>query len=304
MAEPTPGSTCKPLLSSTTFARPGRSKRMPAFFPRRRFILVALLLGTGVLPALAANNAAPAAPLSSAPLKPKHIGWSFEGPFGVYDRASLQRGFQVYKEVCSTCHALSSVTFRDLGPGGVGFSPAEVAAIAAEYSVPVGPHQKGKTGDAGGAQLLRAPTPADHFPHPFANEQAMRAAMNGAVPPDLSMIINARAGHSDYVYSIITGFGQTPPANEKMARGMQYNPYYPGHQIAMPPPLTDDSVTYADGTRPTTDQEARDVVSFLAWAGDPNMEERKSAIFRVILYIFVFIGLLYFSFHHIWRPWH
>ena len=277
---------------------------MPAFFPRRRFILVALLLGTGVLPALAANNAAPAAPLSSAPLKPKHIGWSFEGPFGVYDRASLQRGFQVYKEVCSTCHALSSVTFRDLGPGGVGFSPAEVAAIAAEYSVPVGPHQKGKTGDAGGAQLLRAPTPADHFPHPFANEQAMRAAMNGAVPPDLSMIINARAGHSDYVYSIITGFGQTPPANEKMARGMQYNPYYPGHQIAMPPPLTDDRVQYADGTKATIDQEARDVTTFLAWASEPTMEERKRTGVKVLIFLLFMTGVLYAAKRKIWLDVH
>jgi cytochrome c1 len=278
---------------------------MPAFFPRKRFILVALLLGTGVFPALAADNAAPAAPASSEPLQPKHVDWSFEGPFGVYDRASLQRGFQVYKEICSTCHALSHVAFRNLGdPGGVGFSPAEVAAIAAGYKVLAEPDQRGKTGDASGAPLMRAATPADYFPPPFPNEQAMRAAMNGALPPDLSLIVNARAGHSNYVYSIITGFGQTPPANEKMARGMQYNPYYPGHQIAMPPPLTDGGVTYADGTLATVDQEARDVVTFLAWAGDPKMAERKSASFSVILYFFLFTGLLYFSFRHIWRPWH
>ena len=200
---------------------------MPAFFSRKRFILVALLLGTDVFPALAADNAAPAAPVSSEPLQPKHVDWSFEGSFGVYDRASLQRGFQVYKEVCSTCHALSHIAFRNLGPGGVGFSPAEVAAIAAGYKVLAEPHQQGKTGDASGAPLMRAATPADYFPPPFPNEQAMRAAMNGALPPDLSLIVTARAGHSDYVYSIITGFGQTPPANEKMARGMQYNPYYP-----------------------------------------------------------------------------
>jgi len=158
---------------------------MPAFLPRRRSILVALLLGTGVFCALTADNAAPAAPLLSKPLQPKHLDWSFEGPFGVYDRASLQRGFQVYKEDCSTCHALNQLTFRDLGPGGVGFSPAEVAAIAAGYKVPAEPHQKGKTGDASGAPLMRTATPADHFPRPFPNEQAMRAAMNGALPPDL-----------------------------------------------------------------------------------------------------------------------
>ncbi|HUE66324.1 MAG TPA: cytochrome c1 [Rhizomicrobium sp.] len=278
---------------------------MAAFFPRKSFILVALLLGAGVFPALAANNAAPAAPVSSGPLQPKHVDWSFEGPFGVYDRASLQRGFQVYKEVCSTCHALSHVAFRDLcSPGGVGFSPAEVVAIAASYKVLAKPNQHGKIGNASGAPLMRAATLADYFPPPFPNEHSTRAVMNGALPPDLSLIVNARAGHSDYVYSIITGYGQTPPANEKMARGMQYNPYYPGHQIAMPPPLTDGGVTYVDGTVATVDQQARDVVSFLAWAGDPKMEERKSANFTVILYLFLFAGLLYFSFHHIWRPWH
>jgi ubiquinol-cytochrome c reductase cytochrome c1 subunit len=277
---------------------------MPAFFPRKRSVLVALLLGTGVIPALAADNAAPATPVSTEPLQPKHVYWSFEGPFGVYDRASLQRGFQVYKEVCSSCHALIHVAFRNLGPGGVDFSPKEVAAIAAGYKVLAEPDQQGNTGDASGAPAMRPATPADNFPPPFPNEQATRAAMNGALPPDLSLIVNARAGHSDYVYSIITGFGQTQPANEKMARGMQYNPYYPGHQIAMPPPLTDGSVTYADGTVATVDQEARDVVTFLAWAGDPKMEERKSAIFSVILYLFPVTGLLYFSFRHLWRPWH
>jgi ubiquinol-cytochrome c reductase cytochrome c1 subunit len=276
---------------------------MPAFLPRRCIILVALLLGTGVLQAWAANNAAPAAP-ESKPLQPRHVDWPFEGPFGAYDRASLQRGFQVYKEVCSTCHALSRVTFRDLGPGGVGFSPAEVAAIAARYRVPAEPRQKGKTGDTGAAPLMRTATPADYFPHPFPNEQAMRAAMNGRLPPDLSVIVNARAGHSDYAYSVITGFGRTPPANEKLARGMQYNPYYPGHQIAMPPPLTDSGITYADGTKATVDQQARDIVTFLAWAGDPKMENRKTITFGIILYVILFIGLLYFTFRHIWRPWH
>jgi cytochrome c1 len=278
---------------------------MPAFFLRKRFMLAALLLGAIVFPASAADNAAPAAPVSSEPLPPKHVGWSFEGPFGVYDRASLQRGFQVYKEVCSTCHALDHVAFRDLGdPGGTGFSPAEVAAIAASYKVPAAPNQEGKTTGAGGEALTRAATPADYFPPPFPNEQATRAAMNGALPPDLSLIVNARAGHSDYVYSIITGFGQTPPANEKMARGMQYNPYFAGHQIAMPPPLTEGGVTYADGTMATVDQEARDVVTFLTWAGDPKMEERKRTGFSVILYLFLFTGLLYFTFRRIWSRQH
>ena len=278
---------------------------MAAFFPRKSFILVALLLGAGVFVALAANNAASAAPVSSGPLQPKHVDWSFEGPFGVYDRASLQRGFQVYKEVCSTCHALSHVAFRDLcSPSGVGFSPAEVAAIAAGYKVLAKPNQRDKIGNASGAPLMRAATLADYFPPPFPNEHSMRAVMNGALPPDLSLIVNARAGHSDYVYSIITGFAQKPPANEKTARGMQYNPYYPGHQIAMPPPLTDGSLTYSDGTTTTVDQEARDVVTFLTWASDPKMDERKRTGFSVMIFLVLFAVLLHFSYKRVWRGEH
>ena len=158
---------------------------MPAFFPRKRIIFLVLLLYIGALPALAAGNVAPAAPVPSKPLQPKHIDWSFEGLFGAYDRPSLQRGFKVYKEACSSCHALSHVAFRDLGgPGGPGFSAAEVAAIAASYKVLSEPDRHGKKGDAGGAALMRQATPADNFPPPFANEQAMRKAMNGALPPD------------------------------------------------------------------------------------------------------------------------
>jgi ubiquinol-cytochrome c reductase cytochrome c1 subunit len=278
---------------------------MPAFFHRKCFILVVLLLDAGMFPALAAANLAPAAPVSREPLQPKHVDWSFEGPLGTYDRASLQRGFKVYKEACSTCHALSHVSFRDLGgPGGLGFSPAEVAAIAAGYKVLSEPDRQGKKRDASGAPLMRLATPADNFPPPFPNEQAMRRAMNGALPPDLSLIVNTRAGHSDYIYSIITGFGQKPPAHQKIAPGLHYNPYFPGHQIAMPPPLTDGAVSYGDGTMSTVDQEARDVVTFLAWASDLKTEEHKSAIFVMILCLILFTGLLYFSFRHIWRPWH
>ena len=278
---------------------------MPAFFPRKRIIFLVLLLYIGALPALAAGNVAPAAPVPSKPLQPKHIDWSFEGLFGAYDRPSLQRGFKVYKEACSSCHALSHVAFRDLGgPGGPGFSAAEVAAIAASYKVLSEPDRLGKKRDASSAPLMRLATPADNFPPPFANEQAMRKAMNGALPPDLSLIGNTRAGQSDYIYSIITGFGQKPAAHEKIAPGMHYNPYYPGHQIAMPPPLTDGAVIYGDGTMSTVDQEARDVVTFLAWAGDLQTDERKSATVGVILCLILFTGLLYFFFRHIWRPWH
>ena len=149
---------------------------------------------------------------------------------------------------------------------------------------------------------MRTATPADSFPPPILNGQAM--AMNGRLPPDLSLIVSARAGGSDYIYWLITGFGRTPPPGERIAPGMHYNPYYPGHQIAMPPPLTDNGITYTDGTKATVDQQARDVVTFLAWAGDSKAENRKTSTFSVILYLILFIGLLYLTFRHIWRPWH
>src|SRR5690242_15128106 len=165
---------------------------------------------------------------SSEALPPKHVAWSFTGAFGIYDRVALQRGFQVYKEVCSACHALSHVAFRNLGdPGGPEFSQDEVKAIAASYKIPAGPNEQGQTVDANGTPLTRPGTPADYFPSPFPNEQAARTANNGALPPDLSLIVKAREGNQDYVYSILTGFGQKPPANETIANGLYYNPYFP-----------------------------------------------------------------------------
>ncbi len=242
---------------------------------------------------------------STAALEPKHERWSFDGPFGVYDRASLQRGFQVYKQICSNCHSLSRVAIRTLGDaGGPGFSEAEVKAIAAGYKVPAEPDEQGKTVDANGQPLTRAAVPADYFPPPFPNEKATRAAMNGALPPDLSLIVKAREGHADYVYSILTGFGQKPPANEKIAPGLNYDPYFPRHQIAMPPPLSNGSVMYADGTPATVEQQAHDVVTFLAWAAEPKMEERKRTGFNVMLFLIGFSALLYFSYRRVWHGHH
>jgi ubiquinol-cytochrome c reductase cytochrome c1 subunit len=270
----------------------------------------AVVLGAATLPAVAAQDSAPAAAEPTAapstdPLPPKPVNWSFDGPFGVYDRASLQRGFQIYKEVCAACHALSQIAFRNLGErGGPGFSQDQVRAIAAGYRVPAGPDEQGRTTNASGQPLMRAATAADYLPPPFPNEQATRVANNGALPPDLSLIVRARAGHANYVYSILTGFGQRPPANEHMARGMMYNPYFPGHQIAMPPPLTDGSLTYSDGTPTTLDQEARDVVTFLTWASDPKMEERKRTGFSVMIFLVLFAALLHFSYKRVWRGEH
>lgn len=248
----------------------------------------------------------PVTPAPSAEaLPPKHVAWSFTGAFGVYDRASLQRGFQIYKEVCSACHQLSHVAFRNLGdPGGPEFSQDEVKAIATSYKIPAGPNEQGRVVDANGMPLTRAGTPADYFPSPFANEQAARTANNGALPPDLSLIVKAREGNQDYVYSILTGFGQKPPANETVANGLYYNPYFPRHQIAMPPPLMNGTVTFSDGTPNTLDQEAHDIATFLAWASEPNMDERKRVGFIVMLYLIGFTVLLFFAYRRIWHGHH
>jgi len=259
-------------------------------------------------PAQAAPKAATppsAPPVSTEPLSPRHVNWSFDGPFGVYDRAALQRGFQVYKDVCSACHSLTYIKFRNLAdPGSPGFTADQVRALAAGYRVPAEPNEQGQTVDAMGQPLTRPATPADGFPPPFPNEQSARASNNGALPPDLSLIIRARDGHSDYVYSILTGFGQRPPPNEVIGEGRFYNPYFKGHQIAMPPPLSEGGVMYADGTPATVDQQARDVVSFLTWAADPKMEERKRTGFNVMIVLAVFASLLYFTYQRVWYGKH
>jgi ubiquinol-cytochrome c reductase cytochrome b/c1 subunit len=237
------------------------------------------------------------------PLKDVH--WSFEGPFGTYDRAALQRGFQVYKEVCSACHSLNRVGFHALSePGGPGFTDAQMKAIAAAYKVPAGPNDKGDTTDANGNPLTRAGTPADHFPGPFANEEAARAANNGALPPDLSLIIKARDGGPQYVYSIITGFHQPVPAGFKVLPNKYFNPYFQGWNISMPPPLSDGQVTFSDGSPNKVADEAHDVVTFLAWASEPKMEERKRTGFAVMIFLVLLSGLLFASYRRVWHDQH
>jgi len=225
--------------------------------------------------------------------------WPFDGVFGTFDRAAAQRGFQVYNEVCSNCHALRLVTYGDLGPagpdGGLGFSPDEVKAIAAAKQVP-------DTNDQG-EPTTRPALPADHFVPPFANEKAARAANNGALPPDLSVIVKARQGGPDYIYGILAGYTQ-PPADMKMGEGMNYNEFFPGHQIAMPQPLNDNSVTYADGTQATLDQEAYDVVNFLAWAAEPTLDERHRTGVKVMLFLLALTGILYAGKRRIWAAVH
>ena len=220
--------------------------------------------------------------------------WSFDGVFGTYDRASAQRGFQVYKEVCSVCHPVKHLHFRDLAE--IGYSEDEVKAIAAGYQVTDGPNDEG--------QMYQRPGRAsDPIPGPFPNDQAARAANNGALPPDQSLIVKARAGGPDYVYAILTGYKE-PPAGFKMLEGMNYNEYFAGHQFAMPLPLSDNAVTYADGTPATVPQMAHDVVTFLTWAAEPNLDDRHRSGLKVILFLVVAAGVFYAAKRKIWAPIH
>jgi len=243
----------------------------------------------------------------SEPMPPKPEHFSFEGPFGLYDRAALQRGFQVYKEVCSACHSLNRVAFHDLSDadGSPGFfSAAQAKAIAAGYKIVAEPNDKGETTDDKGNPLTRAGILADHFPPPFPNENAARTANGGALPPDLSLIVKAREGGPQYVFSIVTGDGSTVPHGFKVTDGKYYDPYFPGRNISMPPPLKDDSVTYSDGTRATLDQEAHDVVTFLTWASEPKMEERKRLGFGVMSFMVLLSVLLFLSYRRVWKDAH
>ena len=220
--------------------------------------------------------------------------WSFDGVFGTYDRAAAQRGFQVYKEVCSVCHPVKHLYFRNLTE--IGYSEDEVKAIAAGYQVTDGPNDQG--------QMFQRPgRPSDPIPGPFPNDQAARAANNGALPPDQSLIVKARPGGPDYIYGILTGYKE-PPAGFKLLDGMNYNEYFPGHQIAMPPPLSDNAVTFADGTPATVPQMAHDVTTFLTWAAEPNLDDRHRTGFKVIMFLIVAAGVFYAAKRKIWAPIH
>jgi ubiquinol-cytochrome c reductase cytochrome c1 subunit len=235
-------------------------------------------------------------------LKPKHIDWSFGGPFGKFDKAQLQRGLKVYKEVCSACHSMNLVSFRTLE--ALGYSDEQVKAFAAEYEV-----QDGPNGD--GEMFTRKAVASDHFPSPFPNEQAAAAANNGAAPPDFSLIAKARGvergfptfifdiftqyqeSGPDYIYSLLTGY-QEPPEGVEVAEGTHFNPYFVAAKaLAMPKPIEDDQVTYDDGAPQTVDQYSQDVSAFLMWAAEPHLEERKRTGFMVMVFLLIFTGLIY-----------
>jgi cytochrome c1 len=254
--------------------------------------LLALTLPTE---AFAKEQAAPESPNEAPEIA--YQSWSFSGPFGTYDNAQLQRGFQVYKEICSSCHSMRLLSYRNLGePGGPEFSPKAVQALASQVQVTDGPNDKGE-------MFQRPGRPSDHFRSPFANDQLARVANNGALPPDLSVMAKAREGGPDYIYALLTGFTE-PPAGFKLVQGMHYNKAFPGHQIAMPPPLSDGAVSYTDGTPQTLDNYARDVSAFLMWAAEPKLEERHQVGARVILFLVVFAAIMYLAKRTVWARLH
>ena len=221
--------------------------------------------------------------------------WPHDGVFGTFDRPAAQRGFQIYREVCAGCHSLKYVAIRNLED--LGFSEDEVKALAAEYTVTDGP-------DDDGEMFERPGKPFDYFPSPYPNENAARAANGGAYPPDLSLITKARADGTNYIYSLLQGYSDEPPADVELADGMSYNAYFPGHQIAMAQPLYEDAVVYADGTGTSLEQHASDVATFLTWTAEPKLEERKGMGLKAMIFLVILTGLFYATKRKIWSDLH
>ncbi|MDB5412690.1 MAG: Ubiquinol-cytochrome c reductase cytochrome c1 subunit [Rubritepida sp.] len=220
--------------------------------------------------------------------------FSFDGVFGTFDRASAQRGFQVYKEVCSNCHSMRLMSYRNLLD--IGLSEAQVRDIAATVQIPDGPNDEG-------AMFERAGRVSDHFRRPFANDQAARSANGGALPPDLSVITKAREGGADYVHALLTGYSD-PPAGVTIMEGLHYNRWFPGHQIAMAPPLSDGQVQYTDGTATSVDQMAHDVATFLTWAAEPELEVRRAMGVKILIFLAILAGLAYATKRKVWANAH
>ncbi len=249
--------------------------------------------------------------------------WSFSGPMGKFDKAQLQRGFQVYKEVCASCHSLKYVAFRNLGDeGAVGYSEDQIKALAAEYEVEDGVDEDGEV-------VTRVAKPFDYFPSPYANDEEAKSSNGGALPPDLSLIAKARAGsmgpdtgiepltdlvrmlwHTatayqeygpDYLYALLTGYQDTPEALEDEVGDLNYNPnFLGGNKLAMAAPLDDELVEYTDGSPMTTEQYAKDVSAFLMWAAEPKLEERKRVGINTLIFLLIFAGLMYFTKRKVW----
>jgi cytochrome c1 len=267
----------------------------------KRVILALTLFGGLAAPALAQTEQVP----------PPRVSWSFAGPFGKFNEAQLQRGFKLYREVCSNCHSLNLLSFRNLAEaGGPGFTEAQVAQIASEYKI--------KDVDDSGQPTERPGRPADHFPAPFANEAQAKAANGGTAPPDMSTLAKARTyargfpwwvidvftqyqeQGPDYIAALLKGYKEAPKGFN-LPQGGHYNEYFPGHTIAMPPPLQDGQVKYDDGSPENLEQYSKDIAAFLEWASEPHMMARKRIGFQVIIFLIVLSGLLYFTKKKVWH---
>ena len=248
-------------------------------------IILSLFFGLGVPGlSLAAGEALP----------PPKQNWSFGGLFGTFDRGALQRGYQVYNEVCAGCHGLRLVAYRNLTE--IGLTEQQVKKIAASKTVKDGPNDEGE-------MYERPGRPSDRFVMPFANKNAARAANNGAYPPDLSLMVKARMGGADYLYGLLTGY-QESVKGLQIPEGMYYNKYYPGKLIAMPSPLVDEGVEYPDKTKATIQQMAKDVTVFLSWTAEPEVEQRKRLGIKVLLFLIILTGMLYAIKKRIWSQLH
>ena len=282
---------------------------MIAMLPRLAGSLAAGIVALFLSPAWAQEVQQPL----TFPIKvPEQERWSFAGPFGRFDTAQLQRGFQVYKEVCANCHSMNLVAFRNLtDPLGPAFTPDQVKALAATYKINDGPNDAGD-------MFERPGRPSDRLPAPFPNVQAAASANNGAAPPDLSLMAKARAAERgpiwtvldflsqyqeagpDYIHALLTGF-QDPPTGLKIPDGTHYNPYFlNAASLSMPPPLSAGQVAYTDGTPTTIDQYARDVSAFLMWTAEPHLVERKRLGFQVFVFLLVFTGMMYLTKKRVW----
>ena len=220
--------------------------------------------------------------------------WSFNGPFGTFDKAAMQRGFQVYREVCAGCHSMQYIAFRNFAD--LGYNEAEIKAIAAEYDVEDGPNDEGE-------MFTRPGIPADRMPSPYPNDNAARAGNGGALPPDLSLIAKARANGPDYLYSLLIGYKEVP-ASMNVPDGMYYNDAYPGNLIAMPQPLYGDDVTYADGADTSVEGSAADLTQFLMWAAEPKMEARKRSGVAVVFFLSIFVVVSVMAKRRVWADLH
>ncbi len=219
--------------------------------------------------------------------------WSFKGYFGKFDRGALQRGYQVYTEVCASCHSMKYLSYRNLAEkGGPEFSEEQAKAIAANFEVTDGPNDDGD-------MFTRPAKLSDKFVQPYRNVKEAMASNGGAYPPDMSVLVKARSGGADYIYSLLLGY-EDPPSGTNLDDGVYYNKYMYGNNIKMPKPFMDGQVEYNDGTEATEQQMAKDVVTFLAWSAEPHLEERHKIGFRAIIYLIVITILVYFSMKKIW----